>query len=94
MSITISTQGLGSLAPIRPQPAEAPAQNGGFEKLLEDVNGILEKADQLAAGYAQGKVGLTDAVLAANQADSTFGLVVAVRNRALSAYQEIMNLQV
>jgi flagellar hook-basal body complex protein FliE len=94
MSIAITTQSVPSLAPITPQPAQGPVQGGGFEQLLGDVNGILERADQMAAGYAQGKVGLTEAVLSANQADTTFGLVVGVRNRALSAYQEIMNMQV
>ena len=33
---------------------------------------MLEQADQMAAGYAQGKVGLTDAVLASQKADTTF----------------------
>lgn len=55
---------------------------------------MLNRADQMAAGYAQGKVGLTDAVLASSQADTEFSTLIAVRNRALSAYQEIMNLQV
>jgi len=48
----------------------------------------------MAAGYAQGKVGLTDAVLASEKADTAFQVTMAIRNRALSAYQEIMNLQV
>jgi len=39
-------------------------------------------------------VGLTEAVLASEKADTTFQLVMAFRNRALAAYQEIMNLQV
>jgi flagellar hook-basal body complex protein FliE len=87
-------QGLSDLAPITPAEAGAPAAASGFGQLLEQVNGILDKADQLAAGYAQGKVGLTDAVLASEKADTTFQMVMAVRNRALAAYQEIMNLQV
>lgn len=91
MSTTILTQGLPDLAPIAPEPAKT--QSGGFSSVLEEVNGVLEKADQMAAGYAQGKVGLTEAVLTSNQADMAFQLIVGVRNRALAAYQEIMNLQ-
>jgi len=93
MSIILSTQGLPDLAPVVPQ-SEAGMHQGGFSQILEQVNGILASADQLAAGYAQGKVGLTEAVLASEKADTTFQMVMAVRNRALSAYQEIMNLQV
>ena len=89
----VAPQGLPDLAPISPAEASAPNQSG-FGQVIDQVNGILEKADQMAAGYAQGKVGLTDAVLASEKADTTFQVVMAVRNRALAAYQEIMNLQV
>jgi flagellar hook-basal body complex protein FliE len=93
MNPIIAAQGLAELAPIRPEAA-APAAHGGFGQVLEQVNNILTQADQMAAGYAQGKVGLTDAVLASSQADTEFSTLMAVRNRALAAYQEIMNLQV
>jgi len=86
--------GLSSLAPIAPQDAGGATAGSGFGKVLEQVNTILERADQMAAGYAEGKVGLTDAVLAAEHADTTFGVAMAVRNRALSAYQEIMSMSV
>jgi flagellar hook-basal body complex protein FliE len=93
MSIVLPSQGLPSLAPVTLDSATAP-QQGGFGQLLEQVNTILDQADQLAAGYAQGKVGLTEAVLASEKADTTFEMAMAVRNRALAAYQEILNLQV
>jgi len=86
--------GLPNLAPITPQDPNATGGANGFSKVFEQVNDILERADQMAAGYAQGKVGLTDAVLAAEHADTTFGVAMAVRNRALSAYQEIMSMSV
>ncbi len=87
-------QAISSLAPITPQPAATAPQPGGFSQVLEQVSNVLENADQMAAGYAQGKVGLTDAVLASQKADTTFSLTMAIRNKALSAYQEIMNLSV
>jgi flagellar hook-basal body complex protein FliE len=89
----LAPQGLPDLAPITPAETSQP-EASGFKQLLEQVNGILNKADELAAGYSQGKVGLTDAVLASEKADTTFAVVMAVRNRALAAYQEVMNLQV
>jgi len=93
MSTIIATQGLPELAPIRPETPGASSSNG-FNQLLAHVDDLLSRADQLASGYAQGKVGLTDAVLASTKADTEFQTLMAVRNRALSAYQEIMNLQV
>jgi flagellar hook-basal body complex protein FliE len=93
MSMIIPAQGLPDLAPIRPE-APSTSGNNGFSQLLEHVSDLLSRADQLASGYAQGQVGLTEAVLASTKADTEFQTLMAVRNRALSAYQEIMNLQV
>jgi flagellar hook-basal body complex protein FliE len=94
MNQAIASIGLSSLAPITPQDTGGAAATSGFSRVFEEVNTILERADQLASGYAQGKVGLTEAVLAAEHADTTFGVAMAVRNRALSAYQEIMSMSV
>jgi flagellar hook-basal body complex protein FliE len=93
MNPILPNQGIPDLASITPQSAAAPQQSG-FAQVLEQVSNVLENADQMAAGYAQGKVGLTDAVLASEKADTTFSLTMAIRNKALSAYQEIMNLSV
>jgi flagellar hook-basal body complex protein FliE len=93
MNTLLPSQGIPDLASITPQTASTPQQSG-FEQLLQQVSDVLENADQMAAGYAQGKVGLTDAVLASQKADTTFSLTMAIRNKALSAYQEIMNLSV
>ncbi len=89
----LPTQSLPDLAPVGVAAPSGPAPNA-FERTLESVNATLKQADAMAAGYAQGKVGLTEAVLASERADVTFQFVMAVRSRALAAYQEIMNLQV
>ncbi len=94
MSAITVGQGLSGLAPVIPDKGAAAPSQDGFGQVLEHVNSVLEKADQLAAGYAQGEVGLTEAVLASEKADTTFQLLMAVRNRALAAYQDIMNIQV
>ncbi len=94
MSQVTASQGISSLAPLSTDGTAAATAGSGFGRVLEEVNTVLQRADHLASGYAEGKVGLTDAVLAAEHADTTFGLVMAVRNRALTAYQEIMNMSV
>ncbi|HLI79279.1 MAG TPA: flagellar hook-basal body complex protein FliE [Candidatus Binataceae bacterium] len=94
MSVVIPSQGIADLAPITPQRASGTTPTNGFEQIVQQVSDTLKNADQMAAGYAQGKVGLTDAVLASEKADTTFQVAMAIRNRALAAYQEIENLQV
>jgi flagellar hook-basal body complex protein FliE len=94
MSISLPSIGLQDLAPITPQATPGAAPASGFAQIVEQVSDTLKQADQMAAGYAQGKVGLTDAVLASEKADTTFQMTMAIRNRVLSAYQEIENLQV
>jgi flagellar hook-basal body complex protein FliE len=94
MNTIIPNQAIPDLAPVTPQTTGSASQPSGFEQFLTQVSGMLEGADQAAAGYAQGKVGLTDAVLASEKADTAFSLTMAIRNKALSAYQEIMNLSV
>jgi flagellar hook-basal body complex protein FliE len=93
MSMISSTQSLPEIVPLKPQPASESNQSG-FSKILTNANEILAQADSTAAQFAQGKVGLTEAVLASERADTTFQVLMAVRNRALAAYQEIMSLQV
>ena len=93
MNTIVPSQGIPDLAPITLQDLSAPKE-AGFKQVLEQVSQVLENADKMAAGYAQGKVGLTDAVLASQTADTTFSLTMAIRNKALAAYQEIMNLSV
>jgi flagellar hook-basal body complex protein FliE len=93
MNTIVPSQSIPDLASVTPQEATA-SQPSGFSQVLEQVSNVLENADQMAAGYAEGKVGLTDAVLASQKADTTFSLTMAIRNKALAAYQEIMNLSV
>ena len=93
MTPLLPTQVIPDLAPASTATSSQPVQ-GGFERALEKVNTTLQQADTMAAGYAEGKVGLTQAVLASEQADTAFQFVIALRDRALSAYQQIMNLQV
>jgi flagellar hook-basal body complex protein FliE len=94
MNTIVPNQAIPDLAPVTPQATGSASQPNGFEQFLEQVSDLLEGADQMAAGYAQGKVGLTDAVVASEKADTAFSLTMAIRNKALSAYQEIMNLSV
>ena len=70
-------------------------QASGFAESLKSVSSLTNDADQLAAGVATG--GLTDVhgfTAAAAKAQIGVELTVALRNRAVEAYQEIMRMQV
>ncbi|WP_067931410.1 flagellar hook-basal body complex protein FliE [Alicyclobacillus kakegawensis] len=63
-------------------------------KALDDVNGILQQADQAAVSYAAGGPTTIDQLMVAEQqASLALDLVVQTRDRVVSAYQSLMNMQ-
>jgi flagellar hook-basal body complex protein FliE len=73
----------------------APAKPSAFAESLANVSNLTGTADNLAEGVATGQ--LTDIhqfTAAAAKAQLGVELTVAVRNRAVEAYQEIMRMQV
>ena len=79
----------------KPAAGTAGAQPSAFAESLQKVSDLTGTADNLAAGVATGQ--LTDVhqfTAAAAKAQLGVELTVAVRNRAVEAYQEIMRMQV
>jgi flagellar hook-basal body complex protein FliE len=73
---------------------------GNFEKLLaesmEQVSRAHQEASELKAAFERGldDIELPEVMIASQKATVAFEATVEVRNRLLSAYQEIMNMQV
>jgi flagellar hook-basal body complex protein FliE len=72
---------------------------GAFQSLLEAMIGNVEQSQTQATQAAQnflsgGNEELHSVALAAQRADLQFNLFLQVRNKAVSAYQEIMRMQV
>ncbi len=67
-----------------------------FSKALDSVNADQVKADAVQRQYQLGdpKVSLEEAMLATQDANISFQALVQVRNRLVSAYHDIMNMQV
>lgn len=93
----IKIAGVGAaqgLPQIKPAGGEAAK---GFEALMQEALGKLsqvqsdsEKAvKELVAGGDP-----TEAIIAMEKADMNFQLMVEVRNKLISAYQEVMRMQV
>ena len=98
----LNAAGVGSIAPATPsRTAATDASNatGGvgnaFTDALDSLQQTQNSTDQLAQAAATGN--LTDIhnyTIAATEASLTTELTVAVRDRAVEAFQEIMRMQV
>jgi flagellar hook-basal body complex protein FliE len=63
---------------------------------LENVSKAQDQADDMGKKFASGddSVSLSDTMIAMQKASITFQATVQVRNKLVSAYHEIMNMQV
>lgn len=63
---------------------------------IDKVNDTQQQAGQLAEAFEAGKdsVDLPEVMIALQKASISFQAMTQVRNKLLSAYQEIMNMQV
>lgn len=98
MPIPISS--LGALPPIEPITLghSAPAGGDAFKKVLESaiqqVEGARATADQQIQDFLSGKnEDLHTAILSEQKADLQFEMFLQARNKVVSAYQEIMQMQ-
>jgi len=76
-----------------------PAVSGSFSSLLDravqDVNAKQSAANQALQGLQSGQnVSLHQAMIASEEANVSFQLMVETRNRLLESYQEIMRMTV
>lgn len=78
--------------------AAAPAETGGFaaelKRSLDNISGAQTRAYGQAEAFELGKPGiaLNDVMVDLQKANVAFQTGLQVRNRLVSAYQEVMNL--
>ena len=72
------------------------AEGGGFAGMLKtaltDQAQALQAGEKASMAAIAGKANLTDVVNAVNNADVTLQAVMAVRDRMVSAYQDILRM--
>jgi flagellar hook-basal body complex protein FliE len=92
------------------KPVQAPAINptagtgevapGSFAAVLKQglsqVSQVQQSADSMATAFQRGAPGveLADVMIEMQKASVSFRAVTEVRNRMVSAYQDIMNMQI
>ncbi len=93
---------LSSLSPARTPAAGSPgaAASGAapFGDLLKSAVSGIDALEQQAATAVQGLVrgsgvDVHDALIATQKADVSFELALALRNKAVAAYQQVMGMQ-
>jgi flagellar hook-basal body complex protein FliE len=91
----LSTQAQG-----RVMPAEIAAPQNSFQSVLKSsvdtVNSTQQQASSLASAFEAGEpnIDLANVMVAMQKANVSFQAMVQVRNKLVSAYQEVMNMQV
>lgn len=93
-------------AATKPVGVEAPVQEGAatskvnfadlLKSSLDQVDSAQKKSQELGQSFAIGddKVSLSDVMISMQKASISLQATVQVRNKLVSAYQEIMNMQV
>ncbi len=80
--------------------ATQPASTGGFGDALvqavDSVNDLQMASKDLKMGYSDesGSASLAEVMIAAQKADLSFRAMTEVRNKLVTAYQDIMNMPV
>jgi flagellar hook-basal body complex protein FliE len=70
--------------------------NAALQNALQQVSKAQESAQQMAQDFSTGdsQVNLQDVMVNLQKANLSFQQMVQVRNKLVSAYQDIMNMQV
>lgn len=85
---------------VNPSAAAEAAAPGSFAAVMKQglgqVNQMQKSADALATAFQRGAPGveLADVMIESQKASVAFRAVTEVRNRMVSAYQDIMNMQI
>jgi flagellar hook-basal body complex protein FliE len=73
-----------------------PSFGDALKASLDQVNNIQTQSQQLGQSFAMGddKVNLSDVMISMQKANISFQTTIQVRNKLVSAYHEIMNMQI
>ena len=89
-----------ALAGSKPAGNAAPADGPDFSQVLkstiDQVNAAQQQARKMAEDFSSGQsdVNLQDVMINLQKANLSFQQMVQVRNKLVSAYHDIMNIQV
>ena len=65
-----------------------------LKRSIEEVDGLAKEANHSVQEMITGKMDVHQAMVAMEQANISFRLMVQVRNKMMAAYEEIMRMQI
>lgn len=76
--------------------SKAPSFGSMFKETLDSVNELQAKSGEMKQAFETGSsdVGLAEVMIASQKADLSFRAMSEVRNKLVTAYQDIMNMPV
>jgi flagellar hook-basal body complex protein FliE len=77
-----------------PRPAEGPSFADFLKQTGADAVDAMKASEQASLNALAGKADLSDIVSAVSQAEATLQTVVAIRDRVIQAYQDIMRMPI
>jgi len=88
--------GLGALTPAAGSAAAAPAFGQMLKQGIDSVNQTQQSASALADAWERGTPGvdLAKVMIESQKASVSFRALTEVRNRLVTAYQDIMNMSI
>ncbi len=94
----IGTKGMLTAADGLQGSALSRADNSPFAEVIQDAIRSVDKSEQAARVAVEGLISgagvdVHTAMIASEKAEMGFELVLAVRNKALAAYQQVMGMQ-
>jgi len=95
-----ATRPQGGVNPAAADGATTSTKKVGFgdalKASLDQVNQSQKKAERMSEAFMSGddKVSLSDTMISMQKANINFQTTLQVRNKLVSAYQDIMNMQV
>ncbi|TCS39187.1 flagellar hook-basal body complex protein FliE [Paucimonas lemoignei] len=95
-----ATRPQGGVNPVATDAGTTSTKKVGFGEALkaslDQVNQTQQKSEQLGQAFMMGddKVSLSDVMISMQKANINFQATVQVRNKLVSAYHDIMNMQV
>jgi len=97
-SVLMQMRALAVQAQGLPRPAETPTANFSslMKTALDQVNAMQQNAATMAEAFERGskEVDVAQVMVSMQKANIAFQATTQVRNRLISAYQEIMNMPV
>lgn len=94
----IASAAYGATQKLPTQPGNMVDQKASFADFVEEgldrFVSSQQKAEQLSKDAAVGKADINDVILAVQDADVMLNTVVAIRDRVVQAYQDILRMAI